>query len=61
MNMAQARQPNKTLHKFEFRGMAPTFVDQTLDLLVKDESANSLEARNHLGALIMSASAEFKD
>ena len=61
MNMAQARHPNKTLHKFEFRGTAPTFVDQTLDLLVKDESANSLEARNHLGALIMSASVEFKD
>ena len=61
MNMAQASQSNKTLHKFEFRGTAPSFVDQTLDLLVKDKSANSLEARNHLGALIMSASVEFKD
>ena len=61
MNMAQARHLNKTLYKFEFRGTAPTFVDQTLDLLVQDKSANSLEARNHLGALIMSASAEFKD
>ena len=61
MNIAQASQPNKTLRKFEFRGTAPAFVDQTLELLVKDDAAKSLEARNHHGALIMSASAEYSD
>lgn len=61
MNMAQASQPNKTLHKFTFRGTAPTFVDQALTLLIMDQETTILEARNHRGALVMSATAEYKN
>jgi len=61
MNLAQARRPNNRLRAFEFRGAAPAFVDQALQLSVKDDEAESLEARNHQGALIMTASAGFGD
>ncbi|MGI9284665.1 MAG: FAS1-like dehydratase domain-containing protein [Pseudomonadales bacterium] len=61
MNLAQASRPNNPLREFEFRGVAPAFVDQVLQLSVKDDEAGSLEVRNHEGALIMTASARFGD
>jgi len=67
MNLAQASQPNSPLRAFEFRGVAPAFVDQALVLSVKDkgsvndDGAESLEVRNHEGALIMTATAGFGD
>ena len=59
MNLAQASRPNKPLREFEFRGAAPAFVDQALQLVINDDSAESLHIRNHEGALIMTASAQF--
>jgi 3-methylfumaryl-CoA hydratase len=59
MNLAQASRPNNTLQEFTFRGAAPAFVDQALYLVLVDDSAESLEVRNHKGALIMSATAQF--
>ena len=65
MNLAQASQPNSPLREFEFRGVAPAFVDQALVLSVKDngsvndDGTESLEVRNHEGALIMTATAGF--
>lgn len=61
MNLAQARQADKPLREFEFRGAAPAFVDQALQLVVNDADAQSLEIRNHEGALIMTARAGFDD
>jgi 3-methylfumaryl-CoA hydratase len=59
MNLAQASRPNSPLREFAFRGAAPAFVDQALYLVVNDDDAESLEIRNHEGALIMSATAQF--
>lgn len=59
MNLAQANRPNEPMREFEFRGLAPAFVDNALQLEIMDESAEALEARNHEGALIMTASAKF--
>ena len=59
MNLAQASRPNDPLREFSFRGAAPAFVDQALHLVTNDDSAESLEVRNHEGALIMSATAQF--
>ena len=61
MNLAQASRPHNPLREFEFRGAAPAFVDQALQLSVHGSGAESLEARNHQGALIMTASAGFGD
>jgi 3-methylfumaryl-CoA hydratase len=67
MNLAQASRPDSPLREFEFRGAAPAFVDQALLLCVNDNVAasdddtESLEIRNHEGALIMTASAKFGD
>ena len=61
MNLAQASRPHNPLREFEFRGAAPAFVDQALKLSVHGSGAESLEARNHRGALIMTASAGFGD
>ena len=61
MNLAQASRPHDPLREFEFRGAAPAFVDQALQLSVHGSDAESLEARNHQGALIMTASAGFGD
>lgn len=61
MNLAQASRPNTPLREFEFRGVAPAFVDQPLQLIVIDDGAELLEVRNHDGALIMTASAGFGD
>jgi len=59
MNLAQTRRPNCPLREFKFRGTAPAFVDQALQLVVNDDDAESLEIRNPEGALIMAATAEF--
>lgn len=59
MNFAQAKRPDCLLQQFEFKGLAPAFVDQGLQLLMLDPTGESLEIRNHEGALIMSASAKF--
>lgn len=61
MNLAQASRPDSPLREFEFRGVAPAFVDQALHLAVMDDDAESLEIRNHEGDLIMTASAGFGD
>lgn len=61
MNLAQATRPNEPLREFEFRGVAPAFVDEELQLAVNDDSAESLEARNPEGTLIMTARAQFGD
>ena len=61
MNLAQANQPKHTLQEFEFRGVAPAFVDHALQLALNKEDTNSLEIRNHQGALLMSARAQFGD
>ena len=61
MNLAQGRRPDQALREFEFRGAAPAFVDQALQLSVKDDGAESLEARNQQGTLIMAATAKFGD
>jgi 3-methylfumaryl-CoA hydratase len=61
MNTAQASRPNDPLRKFTFRGMAPAFVDQALHLVTNDDDAESLEIRNHEGALIMTAAAQFEN
>lgn len=61
MNLAQANQPKHSLQEFEFRGVAPAFVDHALQLALNEEDANSLEVRNHEGALLMSARAQFGD
>lgn len=61
MNLAQSSRPHEPLREFEFRGVAPAFVDQALQLSVVGGEARSLEARNHRGALIMTASAGFGD
>jgi 3-methylfumaryl-CoA hydratase len=59
MNLAQASQPSNPLREFTFRGVAPAFVDQALHLVTNDDGAEALEVRNHEGALIMSATAQF--
>ena len=67
MNLAQASRPDSPLREFEFRGVAPAFVDQALLLCVNDNEAESdddtesLEIRHHEGALIMTATAMFGD
>lgn len=61
MNLAQSSRPNTRLRVFQFRGLAPAFVDQGLELAIVDDEDNSqsLEIRNQAGALIMSATAGF--
>jgi 3-methylfumaryl-CoA hydratase len=59
MNMAQAEQPNRSLREFEFRSVAPAFVDQELQLVVRDQNAQSMEILNGEGGLVMTASAKF--
>jgi len=65
MNFAQAKRSGSPLREFEFRGAAPAFVDQALELLLKEDGAandddtETLEIRNHEGALIMTATAGF--
>ncbi|MFT5577693.1 MAG: 3-methylfumaryl-CoA hydratase [Paraglaciecola psychrophila] len=62
MNLAQASRPKEPLRRFEFRGLAPAFVDQDLRLAVIDKGTEdecSLDIRNNNGALIQSASARF--
>ena len=59
MNLAQASRPSSPLRQLAFRSAAPAFVDQALYLVVNDDDAESLEIRNHEGALIMSATAQF--
>ena len=59
MNFAQANRPGCLLKRFEFRGVAPAFVDQGLQLLIRDSSGESLQIRNEDGALVMFASAIF--
>lgn len=61
MNLAQASRPKTPLTEFEFRGVAPAFVDQAIHLAVLDDDAEALEVRNHEGALIMTTSAGFGD
>lgn len=67
MNLAQASRPNSPLRAFEFRGAAPAFVDQALELSLNEDGAanddhtETLEIRNHEGALIMTATAVFGD
>ncbi|MFT5711483.1 MAG: 3-methylfumaryl-CoA hydratase [Halioglobus sp.] len=59
MNLAQANRPNSSMTEFTFRAVAPAFVDQALQLAINDEDVRYLEARNHEGALVMSAQAKF--
>jgi len=64
MNFAQANRPEQPLRSFEFRGLAPAFVNQALRLAVTgdDSGADSiLEIRNDNGAQIQSAAARFGD
>jgi 3-methylfumaryl-CoA hydratase len=61
MNLAQSSRPNHPLQEFEFRGVAPAFVDEALVLSVIDEDVEALEVSNQEGALIMTASAQFRD
>ncbi|MFK8019953.1 MAG: MaoC family dehydratase N-terminal domain-containing protein [Pseudomonadales bacterium] len=59
MNLVQASQASNPMREFEFRGVAPAFVDRQLQLSVGDPAANSIEARNQDGALVMTAKAQF--
>lgn len=59
MNLAQASRPDSVLQEFEFKGVAPAFVDQALQLVVQDKDAKSLEVRNREGAPIMTAKATY--
>ena len=59
MNLAQSTNKDQQLRTFEFKGIAPAFVDHTLHLSVLDKGAKTLEARNEKDALIMTAQAEF--
>jgi 3-methylfumaryl-CoA hydratase len=61
MNLAQTNQPKNPLREFEFRGVAPAFVDHALQLAITEKDIKSLEARNHEGALVMSARAQLGD
>ncbi|CAA0094513.1 Mesaconyl-C(4)-CoA hydratase [Halioglobus japonicus] len=68
MNLAQGEYPQKTVREFAFRAMAPAFVDEELRLAIdpgattQDEKAAAassiaLDARNHRGELVTTASA----
>lgn len=63
MNFAQNSQPNSSLREFEFKGVAPAFADEALQLAfdtnAKPGNADSLEIRNPEGALVMTANAQF--
>ena len=70
MNLAQATRPEYPLRAFEFRAVAPAFVDQVLQLSVNasetDQDASGtvdtgihLDARDHRGELVMTANAQF--
>jgi 3-methylfumaryl-CoA hydratase len=59
MNLAQTNRPTNPLREFEFRGVAPAFVDNTLQLAINVGDSKSLEVRNHEGALVMSGLALF--
>lgn len=59
MNLAQENKPERKLKSIEYRGNAPAFVDEGLNLLCLDENCNNLEARSENGALIMTAKAVF--
>jgi 3-methylfumaryl-CoA hydratase len=61
MNLVQARHADKTLQSFEFRGAAPAFAGETLQLMVSGERTDHLEVINHEQASIMTASAEFAE
>lgn len=60
MNSAQAQHSHATLKRFSFRGMAPAFVDQQLQINTLDKEAGTLEILNEDGALVMQATAEFQ-
>jgi len=59
MNLAQANRPISPMRKFEFRGVAPAFADNPLQLAITDDDGESLEVRNHESALVMSARVQF--
>ena len=59
MNLAQTANQEQPLKTFEFKGAAPAFVDQPLNLTVLGKTPKFLEARNHENALIMTAQAGF--
>ena len=61
MNLAQANLPQHPLREFEFRGVAPAFVDHALQLVINEKDNKSLEIRNHESALIMSSRVKFGD
>lgn len=59
MNLAQSSQENRILTGFKFRGVAPAFVNQTLNLSIRDLDSIFLEIKNDKGALIMKAEAKY--
>ena len=59
INLAQSSRQDGTLRTFEFRGIAPAFVDHALTLSVLQNDATELDARNQDGALVMTAKASF--
>lgn len=59
MNMAQKLRLESQMVEFEFRGMAPAFVNEPLDLLAMNKDCTALEARNADSAIIMKANAKF--
>lgn len=72
MGLAQATRANSPLREFEFRAVAPAFVNQSLHLSLRGDSGAEadrrtldqdvqLEARNQRNALIMTATARFSD
>ncbi len=61
MHLAQASRTGQTLCGFNFRGVAPAFVDHPLHLSLEDGKSSALEIRDHEEALIMTASAQFAD
>jgi 3-methylfumaryl-CoA hydratase len=61
MNLAQTNRPKNSLREFEFRGVAPAFVDHALQLVINEEDSKFLEVRNHEGALVMSGRTQFGD
>ena len=58
MNLAQAKN-SAPLKEFKFRAMAPSFVDENLNLILKNDKARELELRSDDGSIIMTAHAEF--
>jgi len=58
MNLAQAKN-SAPLKEFKFRALAPSFVDENLNLILQNDEARELEVRSDDGSIIMSAQAEF--